>query len=175
MKQFLAMWIRRFRTMVRYRLLFLTSVPIIITLLVLIALTMYWTVMYTWQNALKNVRADLAVAHHSMELLQKEQRMRLTALSESYDFQYLLRNDEAKLSDWVRQQASRYDLDFVVLHPASALGEFSKANRRLLMLGEEQTFFQQLDEMALENLHSNLPARAQIPLLSEGETESKGW
>lgn len=174
MKQFLAMWIRRFRTMVRYRLLFLTSVPIIITLLVLIALTMYWTVMYTWQNALKNVRADLAVAHHSMELLQKEQRMRLTALSESYDFQYLLRNDEAKLSDWVRQQASRYDLDFVVLHPASALGEFSKANRRLLMLGEEQTFFQQLDEMALENLHSNLPARAQIPLLSEGETESKG-
>lgn len=174
MKQYLAMWVRRFRTMVRYRLLMLTSVPIIITLLALIALTMYWTVMYTWQNALKNARADLAVAHHSMELLQKEQRMRLTALSESYDFQYLLRNDEAKLSEWVRQQAGRYDLDFVVVHPASALGEFSKANRRLLMNGEEQTFFQQLDEMALEDLHPNLPARAQIPLLSEGEIESKG-
>ncbi|MCW8327951.1 cache domain-containing protein [Photobacterium sp. SDRW27] len=174
MKQFLIMWFRRFRTMVRYRLLLLTSVPIIITLLALIALTMYWTVMYTWQNALKNVRADLAVAHHSMELLQKEQRMRLMALTESYDFQYLLRNDEVKLSDWVRQQSGRYDLDFVVLHPASALGEFSKVNRRLLMRGEEQTFFQKLNEKELEDLHFDLPARAQIPLLSEGDTESKG-
>ena len=100
--------------MVRYRLLVLTSVPIIITLLALIALTMYWTVTYTWQNALMNVRADLAVAHHSMELLQKEQRMRLMSLSSSYDFQTLLRTDEAKLSDWVSTQTSNYELDFVV-------------------------------------------------------------
>ncbi|WP_299018600.1 cache domain-containing protein [uncultured Photobacterium sp.] len=174
MKQFLAMWIRRFRTMVRYRLLLLTSTPIFITLLVLIALTMYWTVMYTWQNALKNVRADLSVAHHSMELLQKQQRMRLTSLTESYDFQYLMKNDEAALSDWVHNQARRYNLDFVVLRPASALGEFSKANRHFLMRGEEQTFFQRLNVQGLEDLHADLPARAQLPLLQEGEIESTG-
>ncbi|EAS41640.1 HAMP domain-containing protein [Photobacterium profundum] len=174
LKHLVMKWVRRFRTMVRYRLLVLTSVPIIITLLALIALTMYWTVTYTWQNALMNVRADLAVAHHSMELLQKEQRMRLMSLSSSYDFQTLLRTDEAKLSDWVSTQTSNYELDFVVLHPASALGEFSKVNRRLLLKGKEQTFFQVLDGQALENLNPNLPANAEIPLIKESEFESRG-
>lgn len=174
LKHLVLKWVRRFRTMVRYRLLVLTSVPIIITLLALIALTMYWTVTYTWQSALMNVRADLAVAHHSMELLQKEQRMRLMSLSSSYDFQTLLRTDEAKLSDWVSTQTSNYELDFVVLHPASALGEFSKVNRRLLLKGKEQTFFQVLDGHALENLNPNLPANAEIPLIKESEFESRG-
>jgi len=174
LKHLVLKWVRRFRTMVRYRLLVLTSVPIIITLLALIALTMYWTVTYTWQNALMNVRADLAVAHHSMELLQKEQRMRLMSLSSSYDFQTLLRTDEAKLSDWVSTQTSNYELDFVVLHPASALGEFSKVNRRLLLKGKEQTFFQVLDGQALENLNPNLPANAEIPLIKESKFESRG-
>ncbi|CAG20291.1 HAMP domain-containing sensor histidine kinase [Photobacterium profundum] len=174
LKHIVLKWVRRFRTMVRYRLLVLTSVPIIITLLALIALTMYWTVTYTWQSALMNVRADLAVAHHSLELLQKEQRMRLMSLSSSYDFQTLLRTDEAKLSDWVSTQTSNYELDFVVLHPASALGEFSKVNRRLLLKGKEQTFFQVLDGQALENLNPNLPANAEIPLVKERESESRG-
>ncbi|OAN17777.1 two-component sensor histidine kinase [Photobacterium jeanii] len=173
-RQFIVMWVRRFRTMVRYRLLVLTSVPIIITLLALIALTMYWTVMYTWQNALKNVRADLAVAHHSMELLQHEQRMQLGSLASSYEFQHRLRTDEANLSEWVNGQAKRYGLNFVVLHPASALGEFSKSSRRLLLQGKEQTFFQVLNERALENLNRDLPAKAHIPLLSEHKVETRG-
>lgn len=174
MKQFIAMWIRRFRTMVRYRLLMLTSTPIIITLLALIALTMYWTVMYTWQSALMNVRADLAVAHHSMELLQKEQRMRLTALTESYDFQHIMRKHENDLIDWVKKQTNHYDLDFVVIHPASALGEFSKENRQLLMAGKEQTFFQTLEAYQLYQLNPDLPAMAQIPLLNEQGVMSRG-
>lgn len=174
MKQCIAIWVRRFRTMVRYRLLLLTSVPIIITLLALIALTMYWTVIYTWQNALMNVRADLAVAHHSMELLQKEQRMRLGSLTESYPFQTLLKEDQSQLIDWVKQQAGQYDLDFVVIHPASALGEFPKANRHLLLQGKEQTFFERLASYELDDLHPDLPARAQIPLLSENNLVSDG-
>lgn len=173
-KQYLMVWIKRFRTVVRYRLLVLTSVPIIITLFALFALTMYWTVTYTWQNALMNVRADLAVAHNSLELLQKEQRMRLISLSSSYDFQHLLRTDEANLSAWVSDQAANYDLSFVVLHPASALGEFSKDNRQLLLAAKQQTFFQVLDSTALERLNKNLPVAAQIPLLGENELESKG-
>ncbi|KLV07241.1 histidine kinase [Photobacterium aquae] len=173
-KQFILMWIRRFRTMVRYRLLMLTSVPIIITLLALIALTMYWTVRYTWQSALMNVRADLAVAHHSMELLQKEQRMQLHALVESYDFQMLLRNNESELIDWAHQQAKHYDLDFVAVHPASALGEFSKSSRRLLTQGTEQTFFQTLEGYQLGKLNSDLPIRAQIPLLNEPGIITRG-
>lgn len=173
-KAFILLWLRRFRTMVRYRLLFLTSVPIIITLFTLIGLTFYWTVTYTWQNALMNVRADLAVSHHSLELLQKEQRMELQSMADSYDFQYRLRFDESSLSNWVRSENQQYKLDFIVLHPASALGEFSKQERRLLLEGKEQTFFQVLNRRELAALNSDLPARAQVPLLKENKTEQKG-
>ncbi|WP_105060259.1 sensor histidine kinase [Photobacterium angustum] len=160
--------------MVRYRLLVLTSVPIIITLFALIGLTFYWTVTYTWQNALMNVRADLAVAHHSMVLLQKEQRMQLQTMADSYDFQYRLRFNESSLSNWVRSENHQYKLDFIVLHPASALGEFSKQERRLLQEGKEQTFFQVLNRRELAALNSDLPARAQVPLLKEYTIEQKG-
>lgn len=173
-KAFILLWLRRFRTMVRYRLLVLTSVPIVITLFALIGLTFYWTVTYTWQNALMNVRADLAVAHHSMELLQKEQRMELHSMASSYDFQYRLRFDESALSSWVRTETKQYKLDFIVLHPASALGEFSKQERHLLLEGKEQTFFQVLDSQELNTLNSDLPARAQVPLLKEHKIERKG-
>lgn len=173
-RQFFSMWIRRFRTMVRYRLLLLTSVPIIMTLLVLIALTMYWTVRYTWQSALMNVRADLAVAHHSMVLLQQEQRMRLIALTRSYDFQYFLREHPEQLTYWAREQFQKNELDFVKVHPASAIGEFSKSSRQQLLAGKEQTFFEVLDADALSALHPDLPAKAQIPLLQENTVMTKG-
>jgi len=174
MKQFITLWIKRFRTMVRYRLLVLTSVPIIITLFALFALTMYWTVAYTWQNALINVNADLAVAHNSVEILQKEQRMKLTSLSSSYDFQNLLRTDEAKLPAWVKRQAENYGLDFVVLHPASALASFPLMNQQLLLTGKSQTFFQVLNNNELLALNNKLPVAAQIPLLRENKFESRG-
>ncbi|SQD78684.1 hypothetical protein [Moritella yayanosii] len=48
------------------------------------------------------------MAHNSIELLQKEQRMQLTSLSSSYEFQRLLRTDEAELPEWVKHQAENY-------------------------------------------------------------------
>ena len=174
MKQYVLLWIKRFRTMVRYRLLVLTSVPIVITLFALFALAMYWTVTYTWQNALTNVKSDLTVAHNSIELLQKEQRMQLTSLSSSYEFQRLLRTDEAKLPEWVKHQAENYALDFVVLHPASDFDDFPLINQQLLLTAKPQTFFQVLNNQALQRLNSNLPIAAQIPLLGEKKFESRG-
>ena len=174
MKQYLLLWIKRFRTMVRYRLLVLTSVPIVITLFALFALAMYWTVTYTWQNALMNVKSDLTVAHNSIELLQKEQRMQLTSLSSSYEFQRLLRTDDAKLPEWVKHQAENYALDFVVLHPASDFDDFPLINQQLLLTAKPQTFFQVLNNRELQQLNSSLPIVAQIPLLGENKFESRG-
>jgi len=174
MKQFILLWIKRFRTMVRYRLLVLTSVPIILTLFALFALTMYWTVTYTWKSALMNVKADLAVAHNSIELLQKEQRLQLKSLSSSYYFQHLLRADKVRLPAWVNQQAANNALDFVVLYPASELDTFPLANQQLLLAGKSQTFFQVLNSEQLLALNDNLPINAQIPLLGENKLESKG-
>ncbi|EDM68009.1 putative sensor histidine kinase [Moritella sp. PE36] len=174
MKQYVLLWIKRFRTMVRYRLLVLTSVPIVITLFALFALAMYWTVTYTWQNALTNVKSDLTVAHNSIELLQKEQRMQLTSLSSSYEFQRLLRTDEAKLPEWVKRQAENYALDFVVLHPASDFDDFPLINQQLLLTAKPQTFFQVLNNQELQRLNSSLPIAAQMPLLGENKFESRG-
>ena len=174
MKQYVLLWIKRFRTMVRYRLLVLTSVPIVITLFALFALAMYWTVTYTWQNALTNVKSDLTVAHNSIELLQKEQRMQLTSLSSSYEFQRLLRTDEAKLPEWVKHQAENYALDFVVLHPVSDFDDFPLINQQLLLTVKPQTFFQVLNNQALQKLNSSLPIAAQIPLLGEKKFEARG-
>jgi len=174
MKQYLLLWIKRFRTMVRYRLLVLTSVPIVITLFALFALTMYWTVTYTWQNALMNVKSDLAVAHNSIELLQKEQRMKLKSLSSSYDFQHLQRTNESVLPEWVKNQAENYALDFVVLHSASALDSFPLVNQQLLLTAKPQTFFQVLNNDELLAFNSTLPVSAQIPLLRENKLENRG-
>ncbi|BAX53042.1 two-component sensor histidine kinase [Photobacterium damselae subsp. piscicida] len=174
LRTFVATWLNRFRTMVRYRLLVLTSVPIFLTMLALIGITLYWTLMYTWQSALMNVRADLAVAHHSMELLQREQWMQLTSLTHSYDFQQRLRHDESSLTRWVPTQAKNYDLDFVIIHPASQLAEFPKSNRKLLLAGQQQTFFEVLDSQELYRLNPDLPARAQIPMLRGNQIERRG-
>ncbi|MFT5806147.1 MAG: two-component system NtrC family sensor kinase [Moritella dasanensis] len=174
MKQFILLWIKRFRTMVRYRLLVLTSVPIILTLFALFALAMYWTVTYTWQNALMNVKADRTVAYNSIALLQKEQRLQLTSLSSSYEFQHLLRTDKAKLPTWVNQQTESHNLDFVALHPASDLDTYPLVNQLSLLAGKAQTFLQVLNSGQLFALNKNLPINAQIPLLRENKLESKG-
>ncbi len=45
----------KIRTTLRYRLFLLIFLPIITILLSLIAFSFYWTVNYTWQNALQDV------------------------------------------------------------------------------------------------------------------------
>ena len=174
MKQFILVWIKRFRTMVRYRLLVLTSVPIILTLFSLFALTLYWTVTYTWQSVLMNVKADRTVAHSSIALLQKEQYLQLQSLSSSYDFQHILRTDKTKLPAWLASQTASNGLDFVVLHPAADVAIFPLTNQQSLLAGKPQTFFQVLDSEQLLALNTNLPSNAQIPLLREKKFESRG-
>ena len=44
----------------------------------------------------------------------------------------------------------------------------------MLQNGKEQTFFQRLSSYELDDLHPDLPARAQIPLLSEKSLVSDG-
>ncbi|MGF1710950.1 cache domain-containing protein [Vibrio kagoshimensis] len=82
----LGKWKFRFKTMVRYRLLFLTSAPIILTLCALVAITLYWSVHYTWQGALVDVSERLDVADNSIHLIQKQQAYNVKSFAESYDF-----------------------------------------------------------------------------------------
>ncbi|MEZ8142186.1 two-component sensor histidine kinase [Enterovibrio norvegicus FF-33] len=167
-------WRQRFRTMVRYRLLVLTSVPIIITLLALIALTLYWTVAYSWKNALSGVKADLAVASNSMEVLQREQRSQLHAIADSYDFQTQIAADPAKILGWAQSRADKYGVDFLAVYPVSDIERLPLSLRQPLLHGQERTFFQVMSAIELASISPNLSAKAEIPLLQENTKESRG-
>lgn len=79
------------RTKVRWRLLLLTSVPIMLTLAGMIGLTLYWTLTYSWQNLLTTVRSDLGVAHHAVSVQQQRQAEHLEHLRDAWAFQLQLR------------------------------------------------------------------------------------
>lgn len=108
-------WRHRFQTTVRYRLWILTSAPIFLTLLALIAITIYWSLHYTWNSALIDVSERLGVAQNSVTLLQQKQANHVRAFAESYDFRKRLQEPEtlSTLPRWVQNQKNRYGLDFL--------------------------------------------------------------
>jgi two-component system NtrC family sensor kinase len=166
-------WHQRFKTMVRYRLLFLISVPIVLTLLALILVTGYWSVTYTWKESLNQVGVKLAVATNSIEILQKEQRTLLNSMVNSYEFQRLFKIDDETLQEWSSEQASIYKLDFITLHSIDDLTHFSPRNQRQLQAGKQETFFQVVDESVLASLSTELISRAEIPILESSKTERR--
>lgn len=160
-------WHHRFRTMVRYRLLSLTSVPILLTLMGLIALTLYWTLAYSWKNALSEVRSDLAVAHNSMQVLQREQRLQLHSMAESYQFQTEIKEFPQNVAQWAMTRAHKFGMDFLTVYPAKSINLLPQTLRSPLLAGKEQTFFQVMSAIELEALEPELPAQAEILFLKK--------
>lgn len=165
-------WRFRFKTMVRYRLLFLTSAPIILTLCALIAITLYWSVHYTWQGALIDVDERLDVADNSIHLIQNQQAYNVRAFSESYRFRNKLESDitEEQLIQWVSENKSRYELDFLRWYSAHSL----KDTTELLDLTSKQSFFSVLTRSQLDELDRTLAKRAEVPLLNGSDVETRG-
>ncbi|MEZ9057904.1 cache domain-containing protein [Vibrio pelagius] len=167
-----AKWSFRFKTMVRYRLLFLTSAPIILTLCALIAITLYWSVHYTWQGALIDVDERLDVADNSIHLIQNQQAYNVRAFSESYRFRNKLQStlDEEDLIQWVSDNKSRYELDFLRWHSVHSVPDTSQ----LLELTRKQSFFSVLTRSQLNQLDRTLAKKAEVPLLTGSEVETRG-
>ncbi|MFM5462921.1 ATP-binding protein [Aeromonas simiae] len=133
--------LRRWRTRVRWRLLTLTSVPILVTLLGMLGLTLYWTLNYSWQNLLSRVRADLGVAHQALRVEQEHQSDLLAHLRDSWAFQQRLRQAPESLDGWLDEPAQRWPLDGVHLRRDVALDALPKAARDRLRLGAPVTQF----------------------------------
>lgn len=77
-----------------------------LTLLALIAITIYWSLHYTWNSALIDVSERLGVAQNSVTLLQQKQANHVRAFAESYDFRKRLQEAEtlSTLPRWVQNQ-----------------------------------------------------------------------
>lgn len=166
-------WQRRFKTMVRYRLLILTSLPIGFTLVALIAISLYWSLHYTWQSALVDVSERLGVAQNSVALLQQRQAGYVHAFADSYDFKQKIKHGDThhlRFLNWVQQQKKRYGLDFLSFQPVDTLEQ----KFRYLDLTRRESFFDILNEPELKRLDPELAIRAQIPILNNRKMETRG-
>ncbi|EKO3381514.1 cache domain-containing protein [Vibrio fluvialis] len=165
-------WRHRVKTMVRYRLLILTSVPIGFTLIALIAISIYWSIHYTWQSALVDVSERLGVAHNSMTLLQQKQASYVKAFGDSYEFRTRIMHagDGPDLNQWVNQQKQRYDLDFLTFERVDTLEQ----KFRYLDLTKRESFFDVLSQSELAQLDPQLAKRAEIERVNADRTETRG-
>nr|WP_283102773.1 HAMP domain-containing sensor histidine kinase [Shewanella abyssi] len=107
---------------VRYRILILTLLPILLTLVSLVFITIYWNISYTGQQLFMKVKADLTVANSTLVSVQTTQEKRLELVMESWAFQNDFRkiNFNGKLSrEALTQHLSQtkvdIDLDFLRL------------------------------------------------------------
>ncbi|WP_425275269.1 sensor histidine kinase [Vibrio rhodolitus] len=158
--------------MVRYRLMFLTSAPIILTLMALIGITIYWSIHYTWQSTLIDVSERLEVANNSIELIQQKQANHVEAFAESYDFRIRLESgiNELALKKWVTEQKQRYNLDFLCFHRVGEHDDKFNYSK----LSKSESFFELLSHQELKALDKNLASRAQVAVLDSGSVEDRG-
>ncbi|NOH67189.1 sensor histidine kinase [Vibrio rotiferianus] len=168
----LSKWTYRFKTMVRYRLLILTSAPIFLTLIALIGITIYWSIHYTWQNALLDVSERLGVANNSITLLQQKQANYVKSFADSYDFRTRVNQNvpQAELQKWVTAQKKRYGLDFLSFQRVNSM----ENKFRFMDLTKRESFFDVLDRKELEKLDPELAKRAEVPILQTGGVEARG-
>ncbi|EDL70218.1 sensor histidine kinase [Vibrio campbellii HY01] len=158
--------------MVRYRLLILTSAPIFLTLIALIGITIYWSIHYTWQNALLDVSERLGVANNSITLLQQKQANYVKSFADSYDFRTRVNQNvpQTELQKWVTAQKKRYGLDFLSFQRVNSM----ENKFRFMDLTKRESFFDVLDRKELEKLDPELAKRAEVPILKNGGVEARG-
>ncbi|MEN9584678.1 MAG: hypothetical protein RLZZ616_1684, partial [Pseudomonadota bacterium] len=151
---------RWLKTKVRWRLLLLTSVPIMLTLVGMIGLTLYWTLTYSWQNLLTNVRGDLRVAHHAVSVQQQRQAEHLEHLRDAWAFQLRLRESPDQLQEWVMPLAANYGLDFLRLRHGPELDQLTAQARTALAAGRSVSHFVVWSREQLLALSPALASRA---------------
>lgn len=115
---------RKIRTTLRYRLLFLISIPIFITMLMLIIGSLYWSVNYTWRNALNDVSEKLKIVDHNVTILQERQHSALGSFGDSYRFQKQIYNPELtslEINQWIKKEGPLNHFDFINWVPVTEI------------------------------------------------------
>jgi two-component system, NtrC family, sensor kinase len=170
---------QKYKTSVRYRLLILTSAPILLTLIAMLAIMFYWTVHYTWNNTLQDVSERLHVAQNSIELLQQRQELSLSAVATSYEFRKLLNNQLSieKETQWLEQQRQNFRLDFIQFQAVqnvtlgSRLPLLTQDNEITLIRTSSLNLY---SRAKLQTFSQDLADRAQISIVGVLEPEQRG-
>lgn len=100
---------------VRYRILILTLLPILLTLVSLVFITIYWNISYTGKQLFMKVKADLTVASNTLVSVQEAQEKQLELVMSSWEFQNAFRQFD------VRTNSSRQSIEALLAEKKSAL------------------------------------------------------
>ncbi|WP_394393895.1 sensor histidine kinase [Shewanella woodyi] len=107
---------------VRYRILILTLLPILLTLVSLVFITIYWNISYTGKQLFMKVKADLTVANNTLISVQRSQEKQLEMVMESWPFQNdfrLYAGTKQKYRDEIdsllKERKEQLNLDFLRL------------------------------------------------------------
>ncbi|GIU49647.1 MULTISPECIES: sensor histidine kinase [Shewanella] len=170
--QFFGVSWQQMQAKVRYRILILTLLPILLTLISLVFITIYWNISYTGKQLFMKVKADLTVATNTLEQVQKQQEIQLYNVSESWDFQNAFlevdkgnKSELVALNRYLKQQKDILQLDvlrLIRLEEANADPDL----RQMLPRVENKAFsgLMVLSAKRLDRLDPNLAELARVPL-----------
>ncbi|WP_345854422.1 sensor histidine kinase [Shewanella algae] len=158
---------------VRYRILILTLLPILLTLVSLVFITIYWNISYTGKQLFMKVKADLTVANNTLAAVQERQEKQLEHVMQSFDFQThfrsILEGEQQKQKDlnaFLDQQRKALDLDFLrLVRIADAAADPDL--RQMLSLVQGQSAYSGLMVLSssrLARIDPELAERAKIPV-----------
>lgn len=107
---------------VRYRILILTLLPILLTLVSLVFITIYWNISYTGKQLFMKVKADLTVANNTLVAVQNTQEKQLELVQASWEFQNDFRNIDRnskatrkQIEQFLAEKRQTLNLDFLRL------------------------------------------------------------
>lgn len=113
---------QQMRAKVRYRILILTLLPILLTLVSLVFITIYWNISYTGKQLFMKVKADLTVASNTLIAVQDKQESRLELVKTSWEFQNEFQSIDtnpkvtlSKISELLALKKQQLNLDFLRL------------------------------------------------------------
>ncbi|MCL1047352.1 cache domain-containing protein [Shewanella electrodiphila] len=170
--QFFGVSWQQMQAKVRYRILILTLLPILLTLISLVFITIYWNISYTGKQLFMKVKADLTVATNTLEQVQKQQEIQLLNVSKSWDFQNAFlevdkgsQSELAALNRYLKQQKDILQLDvlrLIRLEEANADPDL----RQMLPRVENKALsgLMVLSAKRLDRLDPSLAKLARVPL-----------
>lgn len=159
---------------VRYRILVLTLLPILLTLVSLVFITIYWNISYTGKQLFMKVKADLSVAQNSLQQVQLRQEKQLEKVMASWtfqnDFRPILSGDIQRRSEvnaYLTEQKQRLGLDFLRLVSVSEAAQDPDLRQMLPRMEGvlPSSGLMVLAATRLARLDSELAERARIPLM----------
>lgn len=159
---------------VRYRILVLTLLPILLTLVSLVFITIYWNISYTGKQLFMKVKADLSVAQNSLQQVQQRQEMQLEKVMTSWtfqnDFRPILSGDlqrRSEVNTYLIEKKQRLGLDFLRLISVSEAAEDPDLRQMLPRMEGllPSSGLMVLASPRLARLDPELAERARIPLM----------